>query len=208
MLTGDDFAQVQHAQGQGMSLRQIARTFGHCRKTIRKALDQPEPKDYTLCVPRNAPGSKPGIDAGWKRPKGRHCKVRLDVDGTGAAKSLAKSCFVWRRPLGTQTGMTEAVVRAASAAKMKPRRCCVKGAKFLGSSATRREASDGATCDGWRLRGRIHRRSCVPQSWMAQELNVSSSANVNQQVRRVENRSGKKLPRKIAAWKKEIVNIC
>jgi len=54
----------------------------------------------------------------------------------------------------------------------------------------------------------IHRRSCVPQSWIAQELNLSSPANVSQQVRRFEKRSGKKLPRKIAAWKKEIVKVC
>ena len=54
----------------------------------------------------------------------------------------------------------------------------------------------------------IHRRSCVPQSWIAKALNLSSPANVSQQVRRFEKRSGKELPRRIAAWKKQIVNIC
>ena len=55
MLTVDDFARIRHAHRQGMSMRQIARTFGHCRKTVRKALDQPEPKGYTCCKPRRAP---------------------------------------------------------------------------------------------------------------------------------------------------------
>ena len=54
----------------------------------------------------------------------------------------------------------------------------------------------------------IHRRSCVPQSWIAQELNLCSPANVSQQVRRFERRSVKTLPRRIAAWKRDTVNIC
>ncbi len=55
MLTVDEFARIRRADRDGMSIRAIARTFGHARKSVRKALKQGEPPDYTLSRPRPAP---------------------------------------------------------------------------------------------------------------------------------------------------------
>lgn len=55
MLTVDDFARIRCAARDGMSIREMARRFGHSRKSVRKALANPEPKLYTLTQPREAP---------------------------------------------------------------------------------------------------------------------------------------------------------
>ena len=52
MLTVDDYARIRRAHRDGMSLRAIARTFHHnTRRTIREALQNPEPKPYTRSRP-------------------------------------------------------------------------------------------------------------------------------------------------------------
>jgi len=51
----DDFAAIRQAKRDGMSIRAIARTFKRSRKSVRKALAEPEPKRYTLSEPRAAP---------------------------------------------------------------------------------------------------------------------------------------------------------
>ena len=43
MLTVDDYGAIRRARRDGMSIRQIAREFGHTRKTVRQALSQAEP---------------------------------------------------------------------------------------------------------------------------------------------------------------------
>jgi transposase len=55
MLTVDKFAQIRAARSNGLSIRQIARQFGHSTKTVLKAIGQAEPKPYTLIKPRSAP---------------------------------------------------------------------------------------------------------------------------------------------------------
>src|SRR5438128_8219377 len=55
MLTVDKFAQIREARSNGLSIRQIARQFGHSTKTVLKAIGQAEPKPYTLNKPRPAP---------------------------------------------------------------------------------------------------------------------------------------------------------
>src|SRR4051812_45391056 len=55
MRTVDDFVAIRHAHRDGQSIRQIAKTLGVGRDTIRKALREPEPKPYTLGQPRPAP---------------------------------------------------------------------------------------------------------------------------------------------------------
>jgi transposase len=55
MRTVDDFVAIRHAHRDGQSIRQIAKTLGVGRDTIRKALREPEPKPYTLSQPRPAP---------------------------------------------------------------------------------------------------------------------------------------------------------
>lgn len=55
MRTVDDFARIRQLHRDGLSARQIAKQLGCGRDTIRKALANPEPKPYTLAVPRSAP---------------------------------------------------------------------------------------------------------------------------------------------------------
>ena len=55
MLTVDDYGQIRRAHRDGMSVRAIARTFGHSRRSVRKALGQAEPSRYTLAQARAAP---------------------------------------------------------------------------------------------------------------------------------------------------------
>ena len=55
MLTVDHYAQIRRAYRDGMSLRAIARTFHHTRRTIRQALQNPEPRPYTRTKPPVAP---------------------------------------------------------------------------------------------------------------------------------------------------------
>ena len=59
MLTVDDYARIRRAYRDGMSLRAIARTFHHTRRTIREALQNPEPKPYTRTKPPAAPKLDP-----------------------------------------------------------------------------------------------------------------------------------------------------
>jgi transposase len=54
MLTVDDFAQIRAARRDGLSIRALARQFGHSTKTVLKAIADPEPKPYTLTKPRPA----------------------------------------------------------------------------------------------------------------------------------------------------------
>lgn len=55
MLTVDDYARIRLAHRDGMSIRDIARTFRHSRVKIRQALQQPEPAPYTRTRPAPAP---------------------------------------------------------------------------------------------------------------------------------------------------------
>ena len=55
MLTVDDFGRIRRAYRDGMSIREMARKFGHSRRSVRKALGQAEPAPYTLHKPRVAP---------------------------------------------------------------------------------------------------------------------------------------------------------
>jgi transposase len=59
MRTVDDFVAIRHAHRDGQSIRQIAKTLGIGRDTIRKALRDAEPQPYTLSRPRPAPSFGP-----------------------------------------------------------------------------------------------------------------------------------------------------
>jgi transposase len=56
MLTVDDYGRIRRAKQDGLSERNIAKLFGYSRKTVHKALAQPEPLPYTMATPRLAPG--------------------------------------------------------------------------------------------------------------------------------------------------------
>ena len=53
MLKVDEYAKIRLAHRDGMSIRAIAKQFGHSRHTIRKVIKEAIPKRYTLRVPRS-----------------------------------------------------------------------------------------------------------------------------------------------------------
>jgi transposase len=55
MLTVDDHAKIRLAHRDGMSIREIARTFEHSRRKVREILANPQPKPYTRARPKTAP---------------------------------------------------------------------------------------------------------------------------------------------------------
>ena len=54
MLKVEHYARIRLAHRDGMSIREIARTYGHSRKKIRQVLEESTPKAYTLSAPRPA----------------------------------------------------------------------------------------------------------------------------------------------------------
>jgi transposase len=85
MLTVDDYAKIRLAHRDKMSIRKIARTFGHSRRKVREILANPQPKPYTLAKPKPAPvlGSFHAIidavlaDDENAPPKQRHTAMQL-----------------------------------------------------------------------------------------------------------------------------------
>ena len=55
MLMVDDYAKIRLAHRDGMSIREIAETFGHSRRKVRAVLAQPQPAAYTRTKPPPAP---------------------------------------------------------------------------------------------------------------------------------------------------------
>ena len=52
MLKVEEYARIRLAHRDGMSIRALARKFGHSRHTIRKVLNESAPRPYTLREPR------------------------------------------------------------------------------------------------------------------------------------------------------------
>jgi transposase len=85
MLTVDDYGKIRVAHRDGMSLRAIARTFGHSRRKVREVLGNPQPKPYTRARPIPAPvlGSFHAVidavlaDDDNAPPKQRHTAMQL-----------------------------------------------------------------------------------------------------------------------------------
>ena len=61
MLTVEDYAKIRRADRDGMSIRAIARQFGHSRRKIRQVLKEPEPRGYTRSKPPAAPKLGPFV---------------------------------------------------------------------------------------------------------------------------------------------------
>jgi len=55
MLTVDDYAKIRLAHRDKMSIREIARRFGHSRRKVREILANAQPKPYTRVRPKLAP---------------------------------------------------------------------------------------------------------------------------------------------------------
>jgi transposase len=85
MRTVDDYAQYRTAHRDGLTIRQIARTFHVSRRKVREALACPEPKPYTRTKPPPAPvlGSFTAVidqvlrDDHDAPPKQRHTAAQL-----------------------------------------------------------------------------------------------------------------------------------
>src|ERR1043166_9420262 len=85
MLTVDDHGTIRRAFRDGMSIREIARTFGHSRRKSRAILADPQPQPYTRSQPPPAPVLGPfhaAIDAILAQdedapPKQRHTAMQV-----------------------------------------------------------------------------------------------------------------------------------
>jgi len=85
MLTVDRYAKIRLAHRDGMSIREIARTFGHSRRKVRAVLAQSQPLPYTRTKPPPAPvlgDWHPTIDAILAAdeeapPKQRHTAMQV-----------------------------------------------------------------------------------------------------------------------------------
>ena len=85
MVTVDDYGAIRRARRDGMTIRQIARQFGHSRKTVRHALTHAEPHPEPLTRDRPAPKLGPFqpiidqilIDDDTAPPKQRHTAAQV-----------------------------------------------------------------------------------------------------------------------------------
>jgi transposase len=85
MLTVDQFGKIRRAHRDGMSIREMARTFHHSRRKIRQILQEPQPRPYTRSQPPTAPvlgPFQPFIDAILRAdetapPKQRHTATQI-----------------------------------------------------------------------------------------------------------------------------------
>jgi transposase len=55
MLTVEDYVKIRTAKRDGMSIRDICRTYHHSHHSVKKALNNSQPRPYTLTKPRAAP---------------------------------------------------------------------------------------------------------------------------------------------------------
>src|SRR5260221_14796825 len=51
MVTVDEYARIRRVHRDGMSIRELARTFHHSRDKIREILECPEPRSYRRLKP-------------------------------------------------------------------------------------------------------------------------------------------------------------
>src|SRR5438477_605523 len=85
MLTVDQYGDIRRAHRDGMSIRDIARTFHHSRRKVRHILAEALPTPYTRRQPPPAPvlgAFHAAIDAilaedGHAPPKQRHTAMQL-----------------------------------------------------------------------------------------------------------------------------------
>lgn len=85
MVTVDDYGTIRRAHRDGMSIRQIARQFGHSRRTVRHALTHADPHPEPLTRDRAAPKLGPFqvlidqilVDDRTAPPKQRHTAAQV-----------------------------------------------------------------------------------------------------------------------------------
>jgi transposase len=85
VVTVDDYGAIRRAHRDGLSIRQIARQFGHSRRTVRHALVHADPHPEPLTRDRTAPKLGPFqavidqilVDDQTARPKQRHTAAQI-----------------------------------------------------------------------------------------------------------------------------------
>jgi transposase len=88
MLTVEDYGKIRRAALDGMSIREMARTFGHSRHKIRQILNEPQPRPYTRQKPPPAP---------VLGPFHRHIDAILAADEEAPRKQRHTAMQVFRR---------------------------------------------------------------------------------------------------------------
>lgn len=114
MVTVDDYGAIRRARRDGMSIHQIARQFGHSRRTVRHALVHADPHPEPLTRNRSAPRLGPFqavidqilVDDETAPPKQRHTAAQVfrrirDEQGYVGGPGATTSRSVERREGGT-----------------------------------------------------------------------------------------------------------
>ena len=141
MRTVDDYAKIRTAHRDGLTIRQIARTFHVSRRKVRDALTSSEPKPYTRTKPPPAPVLGPFAavidqvlrDDASAPPKQRHTAAQLfrrlqDEHGyPGSYPTVRRYVAAHRRtstptfiPLAHPPGDGTRIVRRAAAKSAAP----------------------------------------------------------------------------------------
>ncbi len=100
MVTVDDYGAIRRARRDGMSIRQIARQFGHSRKTVRHALQHadphPEPLDQEPCGPQAGAvsgGHRPDPASTTKPPRPSSGTPPLRSSGDSATSTATRGGY-------------------------------------------------------------------------------------------------------------------
>lgn len=89
MLKVVDYARIRRAYRDGMSIREIARSFGHSRQKIREVLETPEPRPYQ----RNNPSPAPKLTHQLRQ----RIDEILDQDASAPVKQRHTATAIYRR---------------------------------------------------------------------------------------------------------------
>ena len=119
MLTVDDYARFAGRIRDGMSIREIARTFHHSRRKIREILGEPEPKPYTRSQaaavdPRSFQAAHRRHPAGRRAGPAQAAAHRRARSSAGCAPSTAT-------PAATTRSAATSAASAATAARRSSR---------------------------------------------------------------------------------------
>ena len=89
MLHVDDYAKIRRAHRDGMSIREIARTFRHSRRKIREVLKTPQPAPYTR--------TKPAVGLKLTEPLKRRIDAILQDDASEPRKQRHTAKAIYDR---------------------------------------------------------------------------------------------------------------
>ena len=158
MLTVFQYGDIRRAFRDGMSIRDLARTFQHSRRKIRQILAEGQPRPYTRTQPTPAPmlGAFHSVidailaDDENAPPKQRHTamqvyrRLRDEHSYRGGYDSVRRYIGQQRREQRERSGGSDQAARHRSRLQPPPRS---RSAALLSAAETRRRASAGAARD-------------------------------------------------------------